>query len=861
MANYNISSWADLNDVRNDLTGDYTLTTNLDSGSSGYTGIGDSWNSIGTFTGTFDGNGHVISNIRSGGALFSDIDGGTVSNLQLNDYVRSVGSNTTSIFATVIKGSTISKCSVINSTASASGWDAALLIGATTASPCTIEDCYVLNSSITGTVWSSGSLVSLVNTATTIRSCYSSATLNGSDYIGGLVGVVNGGSTLIMSNCFFIGTISITGTYSGGIVGSNLGGYTLSNNFWWASQANGIGGVGTNEVAGQYEKADSADDFNYQGSGTGGAVYNSYWDFPTTWKYTSTLPVLYYIKVYATLTYSLDTPNVGEATITGRSSSGNEDVVIPATIGGQNVVAIVDNSFYNQSDLTSLDLSGATNLLTIGTSAFYACSGFTGTLTIGNSVTSIGITAFGMCTGFAGSLVIPNSVTSIGPGAFYGCSGFTGTLTIGSSVTSIGINAFYGCSGFTGSLVIPNAVTSIGEGAFQACSGFTGSLTIGSSVTSIGTYAFYYCSGFTGSLTIPNSVTSIGIGAFDTCSGFTGTLTIGNSVTSIGITAFGMCTGFAGSLVIPNSVTSIGPGAFYGCSGFTGTLTIGSSVTSIGNSAFYGCTGFTGNLVIPNSVTSIGNNAFNSCSGFTGSLIFNSGTCPAIVVGAFTSTGFTNLTVGATSTETIDNWQYFSGFTGSLTIGNSVTSVGDNAFYGCIGFTGSLTIGNSVTSIGNSAFYGCTGFIGSLLLSGNITYVGQYAFNGMLLSIIIFCGTKPTAGGDLTGYTGTFYRYSNQSSWDADPTLGGKDVSTLLYFEGGEMLFNQGDNLMYELPLGELGTPKDLLWDVAEIGEMDWDTLPLNAPIDIVQYFGNEDLLELDLVLTGGGGEVSYVFG
>lgn len=41
----------------------------------------------------------------------------------------------------------------------------------------------------------------------------------------------------------------------------------------------------------------------------------------------------------------------------------------------------------------------------------------------------------------------------------------------------------------------------------------------------------------------------------------------------------------------------------------------------------------------------------------------------------------------------------------SVTIGNSVTSIGGWAFQDCIGLT-SITIPNSVTSIGNRAFYG-----------------------------------------------------------------------------------------------------------------------------------------------------------
>ena len=43
----------------------------------------------------------------------------------------------------------------------------------------------------------------------------------------------------------------------------------------------------------------------------------------------------------------------------------------------------------------------------------------------------------------------------------------------------------------------------------------------------------------------------------------------------------------------------------------------------------------------------------------------------------------------------------------SVTIGNGVTSIGDEAFSGCTGLT-SVTIGNGVTSIGYAAFGNCT---------------------------------------------------------------------------------------------------------------------------------------------------------
>ena len=141
-------------------------------------------------------------------------------------------------------------------------------------------------------------------------------------------------------------------------------------------------------------------------------------------------------------------------------------------------------------------------------------------LSLGNSVTSIGSEAFYNCSGFTGYLNIPDSVTSIGNNVFAYCTGFTGSLTIADSVTSIGSYAFYTCTGFTGDLNIPDSVTSIGSSAFWGCTGFTGDLNIPDSVTSIGGQAFQGCSGFT-SLTIPDSVTSIGGGVFRDCTNLT----------------------------------------------------------------------------------------------------------------------------------------------------------------------------------------------------------------------------------------------------------------------------------------------------------------------------------------------------
>ena len=72
----------------------------------------------------------------------------------------------------------------------------------------------------------------------------------------------------------------------------------------------------------------------------------------------------------------------------------------------------------------------------------------------------------------------------------------------------------------------------------------------------------------------------------------------------------------------------------------------------------------------------------------------------------------------------------------SVTIPNSVTEIGSRVFKGCSSLN-SLTIPNSVTKIGNSAFESCG--IDSITIPNSVTEIGDHAFKGCidLLSITI----------------------------------------------------------------------------------------------------------------------------
>ena len=63
----------------------------------------------------------------------------------------------------------------------------------------------------------------------------------------------------------------------------------------------------------------------------------------------------------------------------------------------------------------------------------------------------------------------------------------------------------------------------------------------------------------------------------------------------------------------------------------------------------------------------------------------------------------------------------------SVIIPDSVTSIGDSAFYNCYSLT-SVTIGNGVTSIGNWAFYYCSSLT-SVTIGNGVTSIGDDAFS------------------------------------------------------------------------------------------------------------------------------------
>ena len=361
----------------------------------------------------------------------------------------------------------------------------------------------------------------------------------------------------------------------------------------------------------------------------------------------------------------------------------------------------------------------------------------------GLNVTSIGEQAFINCSNLT-TVVIPKSVKSIDNEAFKGCVNLNSVVTRNIEPLTIGANCFENYSGAT--LYVPAGC----EAAYQAANYwnnfnimglFTETQTDlqGVKYTANNDGNTCYVSGhsdeYSATIAIPavfegRIVTSIRRYAFSGCSLLT-SITIPNSVTSIGDYAFHRCSGLT-SVTIPNSVTSIGEYAFELCSGLT-SVTIPNSVTSIGRGAFHGSFGLTSIIVDVDNIYYDSRDNSNAIIE-TASNTLIAGCKATVIPNSVTSigdqafwdcSGLTSITIPNSVTSIGDRAFAFSGLT-SITIPNSVTSIGDWAFGSCSGLT-SVTIPNSVTSIGEGAFQFCSGLT-SVTIPNSVTSIGRGAF-------------------------------------------------------------------------------------------------------------------------------------
>ena len=176
----------------------------------------------------------------------------------------------------------------------------------------------------------------------------------------------------------------------------------------------------------------------------------------------------------------------------------------------------------------------------------------------------------------------------------------------------------------------------------------------------------------------------------------------------------------------------------------TPAYTITSGVVSSGSSC-------TGAVVIPDGVTSFANSAFYYNTSLTSITIPNSVT--SIGDYAFAATSLTSVTIPNSVTSIGYQAFTFAASLTSVTLPNSITSIGDFAFYGATSLT-SITIPNSVTSIGALAFYNNTSLT-SITIPNSVTSIGSSAFRGATSLTSITIPNSVTSIGSTAFYGAT----------------------------------------------------------------------------------------------------------
>ena len=412
-------------------------------------------------------------------------------------------------------------------------------------------------------------------------------------------------------------------------------------------------------------------------------------------------------------TYILD--NNGNAVVTGYSGIETA-LVIPDTLGGASVTEIDYAAFKSRTDLTSLVLPS-------------------GLKVIGNN-------AFEYCTGLSGSLVIPDRVVTIGDYAFRGCQSLSGNLSIPDSVVTVGSHAF-ATTRFKGTLILGSSLTTIGDGAFS----YNPEGGPGGSIQN----------SFKGPLVIPENVKTIGEGSFAGC-GFDSVI-IEAKITAIPEQAFCDCYSVK-EWILPESLLSIGPWAFADCKfpqGMYLPSTLKSIDTSSEESTFLGSSG---KFILADTMTL---DVTTLPSGFslsaragtdTASKLLSSGISFTDTITGLTVTQDGDFQLGTAEDGTVTLLAY-TGSSSQVTIPNSVTVIGPEAFAGNTSIS-ELHLNNTV-AIGNGAFKKCRS-LNWIQLSSSLSSVAVDAFDGCQISVVDLPQTLGMSAADLpfpgnTSYT------------------------------------------------------------------------------------------------------------
>lgn len=485
-------------------------------------------------------------------------------------------------------------------------------------------------------------------------------------------------------------------------------------------------------------------------------------------------------------TYSV---NDETAEIIGFDDENNkeENLVIPATLGGLPVTKIAIGAFRSCDSIKSVEISG--NIQEVGFGAFMECKALENVF-ISSGVTIMGECIFSLCQKLSQitvsndnpnysndeygvlfnkgksellqypigraetTYIVPKGVTNICKATFAHSVALS-EIVIPSTVSTVGLAAFYDCENLKKVTFLADSgdnhiLRKICNSAFMNCSSLA-DVTLSEGIVVIGEYAFCGCESLE-SILIPNSVMSIGSCAFELCTSLE-SIMIPADLINIAACAFENCSNLkeinvsrdnkyyysdANGVLFNKDKTEL---IQYPIGNSKTSYEIPDSVTSIGEYAFEFSRNLE-NIVISDNVTKIEGSAFRCCYNLKKVNIPKN----VSTIGTWAFSGCNSL-----EQITVDDYnrnyscdaygalfnkdkteliQYPTGNSRtSYIVPNSVTSIGENSFSGCQNLE-SITLPTGITNIGRYAFEHSGIAQNEENWENGIFYIGDYLISG-----------------------------------------------------------------------------------------------------------------------------------
>ncbi len=474
------------------------------------------------------------------------------------------------------------------------------------------------------------------------------------------------------------------------------------------------------------------------------------------------------------------------------------ELTIPAS-----VTQIIDGAFKGCTNLEKVIFKPGDEKLYIGNEAFKGCAALK-RITIPARATELGSGLFGDCTSLESI-----SVDSGNPNY----ASINGVLLSKDSTTLICFPAAKSDKNYT----IPQGVATIGAYAFS--NSYIERVEIPSTVRAIGDYAFYNC--FHEKQAVwgyDENWNYIELEPYEFLGGLL-EVTFAERVNDLTIGAYAFSQTAITEVSIPATVTLLGEGAFANNTLLRSlTFATDSKLTKIGDSAFNRCP-IDGELFIPASVIEIGESAFANCSGsvldpnvpenndedplndvYTNigitKVIFESGSRLQIIgKSAFsTCSVLQSIEMPNTVTSIGDSAFYFCPVLTTVTFAenSALTSIGENAFYYCGGLT-EITIPALVETIGANAFGSCYSLVAlTFAENSQLKTIGQGAFNGIGIMSLMLPDSVETLG---------------QSAFSGCSSLSEVTLSSALTVDNKENFIVEYNGIFNNCPLMAINVP------------------------------------------------------